>query len=209
MSQADHRRAVELVPWLVNGTLTGHDLQWLNEHLEHCAECRAELAQQRLVRSAVARQPVVELAPQASFKNLWARIEAEANAPAAAIQPPATARARGTRWNGQLRVAAGVAAVAAAGVLLWWTGAPGLNRQFHTVSSAPAPASAAQLRVVFADSATIGDVKLILANAHLESVAGPTPAGVFTLQASGATADLDAPLRTLRADPRVRFAELR
>ena len=66
-----------------------------------------------------------------------------------------------------------------------------------------------RLRVVFDDAVTLRDVTEILARAGLTTVGGPTPAGVFTLTPDGdhTTLSDEALLASLRADPRVRFAE--
>ena len=73
----EHARASELLVWMVNGRIEPADRRWLSEHLEGCAACRGELAVERRVRDAVAREPTVEFAPQASFNRLWKRIEGE------------------------------------------------------------------------------------------------------------------------------------
>jgi hypothetical protein len=215
MSAAEHERAADLLPWLVNGSLQGSELTWLNHHLADCAQCREELYRQRLVRDAVARQPVVELAPQASFNRLWARIEAQAEAPADALTEPLPrpgARSAGRYWGRVAGLAGGAAAaLALVSLMLWQDRAPGTGDRYHTVSSAAPAVLPGQIRVVFTDTATVADIKDILANARLEATAGPTPAGVFTLHAAAehADGDLGAVVQALRADPRVRFAELR
>src|ERR1700688_1247921 len=71
----EHTRAVEMLTWKINGRLAGADADWLEAHLEACADCRRELAAQRAIRDAIAREPTVEFAPQGSFNRLWARIE--------------------------------------------------------------------------------------------------------------------------------------
>ena len=78
---SEHTRASELLVWRVNGRLSGSDLLWLNTHLADCDSCSAELAVQRRVRDAIAREPTVEFAPQASFNRLWQKIDAEAFEP--------------------------------------------------------------------------------------------------------------------------------
>jgi hypothetical protein len=216
VSNSEHQRAADLLPWLVNGSLQGAELTWLNHHLGDCVQCREEQRRQLLLREVVARQPVVELAPQASFKRLWARIEAAANAPADAdlapgASPAASLRRGDWRWGRMASIAAGIAALALVGLLVWQQDAATTGNRYHTVSSAASPVLPGQIRVVFADTATIADIKSILASAHLDAAAGPTSAGVFTLQpvTDHSGADLAAVTRALRSDPRVRFAELR
>jgi hypothetical protein len=203
-----HERANELLPWLINGRLQGADLAWLNEHLESCAACRDELALQHRVRDAVASQPTVEFAPQSSFNRLWQRIEADAaiGLPTAASKIVSHAKPR-WRWM-VYGVAAQLLIGTIFGVALWNLRAPAPPANYHTVTSAPTVSSAA-LNVVFDDAVTLADVKEILSRAGLTTVSGPTTAGVFALAADAQQArfSIDDALATLRADPRVRFAE--
>ena len=73
----EHARASELLVWMVNGRIESTDAKWLNEHLEGCAACRGVMVAERRIRDAIAREPTVEFAPQASFNRLWERIESE------------------------------------------------------------------------------------------------------------------------------------
>jgi anti-sigma factor RsiW len=204
---SEHTRAGELLTWMVNGTLAGPEAAWLDRHLDTCADCRAELAVQRRIRDAIAREPTVEFAPQAAFNRLWKRIEAdgtEAAAPAlAAVAGAGRARAW-LRWA----VAAQAAAILVLCAVLWQRPAPGTYR---TVTEAAPAAFAGQevVKAVFADEVRIADVKAILAGTGLVVAAGPSEAGVYTLVARDAQVRASSPaiLARLRADPRVRFAE--
>jgi len=44
MEETTHARTVELLPWLINGTLDSGERRQVEEHLESCADCRGELA---------------------------------------------------------------------------------------------------------------------------------------------------------------------
>ena len=76
-----HAEAWALLPWLANGRIAAEDREWVEAHVQGCAECRAELASQRLVASQVNRDETDSPQPaasdeQRSFNKLWARIEA-------------------------------------------------------------------------------------------------------------------------------------
>jgi anti-sigma factor RsiW len=47
MSTTAHERTLELLPWLVNGTLEGDERREVEAHLASCPECRSELAATR------------------------------------------------------------------------------------------------------------------------------------------------------------------
>ena len=214
----EHARASELMVWTVNGRIEATDAKWLNEHLEGCASCRGELVAERRVRDAIAREPTVEFAPQASFNRLWERIESEhgelpSRPPAEVMTPHAATGAVSPARDGQRRwVRAALAAQAAAILVLcsvlWQRPAAPAYRT--VTSTAPAPVAADDvLKVIFDDQVRLADVKEILLGAGLVVASGPSEAGVYTLVARDArsrplTAEAAA---HLRADPRVRFAE--
>jgi len=204
---SEHTRAAEMLTWMVNGTLAGQNAAWLDRHLEACGECRAELAAQRRIRDAIAREPTVEFAPQAGFNRLWKRIEADGTETA----PPAVTKAAGAgRASPWLRwaLAAQAAAILVLCGVLWQRPATG---SYRTVTDAASTRIAGQevVKAVFADEVRIADVKEILASTGLVVASGPSEAGVYTLVARDTQLRASAPaiLARLRADPRVRFAE--
>ena len=214
----EHTRASELLPWMVNGRIEAADAKWLNDHLEACETCRSELAAQRRIRDALTREPTVEFAPQASFNRLWKRIEAEAAGPA-----PRTGTAEAPRGDREARlpgrgglrpwVRATLAAQAAAILvlcgLLWQRPALPPYRTVTDTASSPI-ASAPVIKAIFDDQVRVADVKEILAGAGLVVASGPSEAGVYVLVTRDARSKAISPaaLARLRADPRVRFAEV-
>jgi hypothetical protein len=216
----DHARASELLPWMVNGRIESAEARWLSEHLEHCNACRGELEAQRRVRDAITREPIVEFAPQASFNRLWKRIEAEGAGVAPRLAPevprtladhPQYVRARrGLRPWVRATLAAQAAAILVLCGVLWLR--PAAAPAYRTVTDA-APASAAQgtvIKAIFDDQVRLVDVKEILAGAELVVASGPSEGGVYSLVPRDLKSQTTVPaaIARLRADPRVRFAEL-
>jgi hypothetical protein len=215
----EHARASELLPWLVNGRIEATEARWLNDHLEHCDACRAEWVAQRRIRDALTRESTVEFAPQASFNRLWKRIEAEAagmtpqapNAAAASQGPhPLVERMRsGVRPWVRATLAAQAAAILVLCGVLWFRADP---IAYRTVTdAAPGPgASGTVIKAIFSDQVRLADVKEILAGAGLVVVSGPSEAGVYALVPRDARSQSQMPaaVARLRADPRVRFAEV-
>jgi hypothetical protein len=210
----EHARAHELLPWMVNGRIESHDMSWLDSHLAHCADCRAELAAQRRLRDAIAREPTVEFAPQAGFNRLWKRIEADAHgaqsvpAPAAAAEATRPGRARSPSWM-RAALALQAAAIAVLCISLWRS-APA-TPPYRTVTDTPAGPTIAGpvVKAIFDDQVRLADVKDILAASGLVVATGPSEAGVYTLvpRDAGISDIPAATLERLRTDPRVRFAE--
>lgn len=220
-----HARARELLPWMINGRIDGDDAAWVNGHLADCAACRTELAAERRIREAITREPTVEFAPQASFNRLWKRIEADAREPtpvAASVAMPVAApdaaprvgrrprpaRAILQRWL-RVALAAQAAAILVLCGVLWQRPTAAAYR---TVTDAPpAPlATGPVVKAIFDDDVRLADVKEILAGSALTVASGPSEGGVYALVARDAhLAPIStATLARLRADPRVRFAEL-
>ena len=195
-----HTRAFELLPWLVNGTLAGHERDAVEQHARACIACRRELKeQQALYATARARRPV-DVSAEAGFDRLSSELDAA----------PAARR----RWQLRYATAAPFAVAAAAGVavlaiLLWFTPLPGLDTdRYSTLATTPAT-SDTLLDVVFADATTAAEMQALLDDIGGEIVAGPTALGRYSVRVAAAEAN-DAKVRDLLvrlgADPRVKFA---
>jgi hypothetical protein len=200
----NHRDAWDLVPWFVNGTLGAAEHAALERHLDECADCRGEVHSQRELLQAMRAQPQVEAMPRASLQRLWDRIDAQALPDQADAAPSAPTRPAAPRWIGA--AAAGIVlALGATLVLLGpWRAEPA--GQYRTVSDQAAVAPEGSIRAVFAGELTLSELQLLLQEARLRAVSGPTSSGVYTL-APASGSDTRAALEVLRAHPGVRFAE--
>jgi hypothetical protein len=211
--------AARLLPWYVAGTLDGPAARRVAAHLAQCDTCRADARQLACWRGLMRAPSQVEYAPQAGFRKLVARIDAQAREASAA--PDARPRLRGLRarwaggsggplrWLAALAAVQGVALALAIGALVvGWLGLE-IAPRFQTLGAAT-PAGM-HLRVVFAPTVTLDELHELLRANRLVALAGPSEAGLFTLAPQTAAGGRDAAravLQRLRADPRVRFAEL-
>lgn len=214
----EHVRASELLPWMVNGRIEATEARWLNDHLEQCDSCRNDLAAQRRIRDALTRETTVEFAPQASFNQLWKRIEAEAAgttllrsraAGERSSRPMDPSRSGGWRPWVRATLAAQAAAILVLCGVLWMR--PDAEAYRTVTDSTPAPsAGGTVIKAIFDDQVRLADLKEILHGAGLVVAAGPSDAGVYTLVPRDAKSQALVPAAAarLRADPRVRFAEL-
>ncbi len=73
-----HENAARLIPWLVNGTLSGEEAVALRAHLAACARCRADFESEERVYEAIRAEGPLMLSGEPSFERLLARIEADA-----------------------------------------------------------------------------------------------------------------------------------
>jgi hypothetical protein len=228
--------AASLLPWFVNETLSAEDRGRVEAHLADCAPCRAELAAERRIRTLLRQPEAVQAVPQLGLRKLLSRIDEERplaegqhavadNTPVHAAHvahsapAPGLTRARRARrpWHTALTpwlAAAVVVEAIGLGVL----GAQsahqrnGLESASYSTMTAIAPSATdgPGFRVVFTPGMTLIELRDVLRAQRLVVVAGPSEAGVFTLRLAGGATDADASadaLATLRADPRVRFAE--
>jgi hypothetical protein len=217
-----HAEAWALLPWLATGRIAPEDREWVETHVAACAECRAELAAQRMIATQIQRDGAASPAPagsdeQRSFNKLWARIEASesAAAPATTLRNAAGAprSSRTVRW---LAAAVVVQAIGLGALGLALNGGENGDRrpaEFTTVTRVD-PAvnlNAPAVRLVFAPDTSIATINTLLTHQGLEIVAGPGREGNFTAQlsadavASGASADSIATL--MSKDPNVSLAE--
>jgi hypothetical protein len=168
---------------------------------------------QQRIRDAIAREPTVEFAPQASFNRLWARIEHDGSEDAPQASSSAHLTSRGWaagRWT-RAALAGQALLVVFLGAALWRGSASNTAPIYRTVTDSPPAVVAAEpvIKAIFDDQVRLADVKDILAGAGLAVASGPTAAGVYTLVAADAHSAALSPaaIARLRADPRVRFAE--
>jgi len=217
---ADHRTAWELLPWYVNGTLSGQDLDAVTGHLPGCAACAEEVARCRDLAVAVGVVPAVATAPSAErLARLIARIDAIEHAGGRTNGWRERLRERidglrdllqstpvPTRWA--------LAAQSALVVLLVAVIASQMtpSASYRTLASGAGPVARgqAQIRVVFTEDTSERDMRAVLERVAGRIVDGPSTMGAYTVQVPvpAASSDRIAPvLDVLRMQPQVRLAE--
>jgi hypothetical protein len=179
-----HRQADRLLPWLVNGTLEGEQLEQVQRHLGSCARCQQEARDlqrlQRLYRGLEAPPP----APEA-FERLRRRL------------PPGYASDRGSAWRAW-RTRAGRAWRGAPPVLRWtlaaqlllvaalglaqWRVEPAATPAYRTLGAPAAITSPGQqLVVVFEPGLSEARMRALLRASGARIIDGPSEAGAYVL----------------------------
>ena len=142
---AAHKVVDALLPWYVNGTLQGDELEGVRRHLRECALCRQEAEWLRELYEACAVADTAPGAPNA-FRKLRSRLEARS--PNHRVGDGTTwSRAGWTRWA--LAASLGIAVIFGA-ALLQDRSAPALYR---TLGASGGSEPAGSMVVVF-DPAT-------------------------------------------------------
>jgi hypothetical protein len=198
LSPRPHSRALELLPWLVNGTLTGEEREAVEQHVRACIACRREMKELERLHAAVRARRTVDVSAEAGFDRLSAELDT-------------AARAERPRWRARYAAAVPFAVAASAGmavlaILLWLTPLPKLDgNDYSTLANAPA-VDVALLDIVFADDTTAAEIQSLLDDIDGEIVAGPSELGRYSVRVASDEPNREQLLGALAADPRVRFA---
>jgi hypothetical protein len=211
-----HQETWGLLPWLANGRADATQRRRAEAHLADCADCRAELAREQRLATAMALPPLQGPDLSQGLTRLMQRIEH-----AESVRPPRIPR-MGSGAGGAATIRLSTAAVLGAVQLAlvaaaaaWWlqgtTPAEAPAGGYQTLTQAPAAAvpAANGLRVVFHAAQPIGELQALLVTHGLAIVSGPTEAGVFTLAPTAplSARQLDAVASELRRSTAVAFAE--
>ena len=191
-----HRRAWELIPWVVNDRASVEERALVDTHVRECADCRGELAFQREVQKGMLQAaPAVGLDARDGLDRLLKRVDAGGSSVGTPARAPAL-----TRW---LAVAVVVEAIGLAtlstGVLV--------SAPYQTLTSNVPSPQRASLRAVFAPQTPQSDLQSLLQRSGLQIVGGPSEAGVYSLAPAADATTSATGLAALRADPHVLFAE--
>jgi anti-sigma factor RsiW len=194
-----HKVVDAILPWYVNGTLEGEELEGVRRHLRECELCRREAKWLRELHAACVAAESVPGASNA-FRDLRRRLETPSPDKRLGHSPRVAGRSNWTRWA----LAASVAiAVVLGGSLLRDTSAPALYRTLG------APGGSAQTNgsmiVVFDPATTEAELRRILRSADARVVDGPTQANAYILDIPAA--ERQVALRALRAQRAVVLAE--
>lgn len=193
LDPAAHKVADVLLPWLVNGTLEGDELAFVQQHVSRCASCQREVEWLRGLHAAcLAGEASPAAAP--ALRGLRHQLE----------EPPSGGRARPSPrsfWSrlqpwSRWAIAAQLAAVLVVGVLLL----PSLDGRatYRTLGAGSAKAVASgSLVVVFEPDTTEADLRRILRQAGARIVDGPTQANAYVLDVP--EQEKNQALQTLRA----------
>jgi TusA-related sulfurtransferase len=201
-----HEEAIELLPWLVNGSLDDQQHDDVAAHAVSCVTCRRELEELEIMQQSIDVMGAQHEPPAPDMRRINARIDAQLQhgSPRRALAG-LWRRFTGSRWQVAFAVQS-VVLLAVAVVLL-------LPREpqpvFSTLSNPETLPAGQYLRVVFDPTIAQPEVDAILRANNLVVVAGPTERGVVTLRFEDdiGGARRDAVASELERDARVLFAQ--
>ena len=174
---AAHKVADVLLPWLVNGTLEGEELAFVQQHVATCARCQREVEWLREFHAACVAG---ESEPSASsaFRSLRRKLETR---PKQSVFLRWRNRWRAGRSLTRWVIAAEVAIIAVLGaVVVTVDDRPAL---YQTLAASDARAvKAGSLVVVFDPATTEADLRRMLREVGARLIDGPTQANAYVLE---------------------------
>ena len=199
-----HEESIELLPWLVNGSLSDSERGAVEAHTDSCIVCRRELAELEALQESI--QAPAFVVPSPDMRRINARIDAQLEREAWGHSVVEALRDFfASPWRAAF-VAQSLALVVVAGL---WLQADTDEPQFRTLTSTEALPADNYLRVVFDPNVEAEAIDALLADVGLGVASGPTERGVLTLRFTGAATEAEraAASDALRNDPRVLFLQ--
>jgi anti-sigma factor RsiW len=188
-----HQEASLLLPWYLNGTLSGEERDAVQAHARDCISCRRDLEQQRALQrvleaeaaAAMPTEPNVVALRARQLTRRHARSNVSAPAPASEpfsrlkwlLRPLEALRVQRPRFAA---IALGFVAIGLAGVLTVAL-LPRQDPGFVTLTEPVQLPAGRYLRIVLHPDAGPDEAASFARRAGLSIAAGPTGRGVYTL----------------------------
>jgi hypothetical protein len=198
-----HHELWAMIPWVVNGTAEAAQCRRLELHAAGCADCREELAFQRLLQDGIRAETGPPHAAEPALQRLLARIDQ--------AEPLPTRVNEG--WQGRRWLVAAVLVQAIGlsvlGTLQWQhAGSADYQTLSQTSSQTRAEATPARIRLVPSSEMRLAELQALLNRTQMRVVETDGSAAILGLApAPGASLSLAQSLAVLRAEPGVRLAE--
>jgi len=204
--QLTHESALEMLPWLVNGSLSGDKASAAREHALSCVICRRELDGLELFRQHFSQASESVAIPAPDMRNINRRIDDLIDRQNG--WRDAFSRVKDfARSPWRLAFAAQSLALLVLAGMIFIPSSP--EAEFTTLSNPAAIASADFIRVVFSPDLDEHALSELLNDHELAVISGPTERGVYTLSSDlplGAS-DHERLVESLRVHPEVLFAQ--
>ena len=195
-----HLATEALLPWLLNDTLTSAERSQVEAHLRSCAQCSAELAQQKQLHSQYNGEatPDPGLDVDVAFARLLPRLDDQ---PVRSPRPPLWRPRQPVHWW-QLGLAVQMGVILALGSALLFQLKPTMQNEnvaAYRGLAATAQRATGDAVVVFDPNASEAQMRTILQRVGARIVDGPTAAGAFVVRFDDDPTA--AMLASLRSDP--------
>lgn len=201
-----HEQAVELLPWLLNGSMDEDEQEKVREHALSCVVCRRELQALELINRFISDAAKSEPIPAPDMRRINARIDRW-------IEHRSGLRQWFSRWSDtvtnpwRLAFAAQTVLVIALAAMILWPASE--EAEFTTLTQPRSLPDGRYLRVVLSPDTAVSELAGLLDDMELRVADGPTPRGVYTLAVPQPLTGDDRLrlLQRLQENPRVLFAQ--
>lgn len=201
-----HEQAMEMLPWLVNNSLSTDERDTVLDHAQSCVVCRREIKALEDLRDSIESLSSAISIPTPDMRNINARIDK-------LIDRRNWGR-RSASWIGEFFTSPWRAAYVAQSVLLVVFAAALLlpatrDTEYTMLTQTPDLADGHYVRVVFSPDLTQFKINELLDDLELRIIAGPSSRGVYTLAVENSIVveDRDAVLVKLSKNRNVLFAQ--
>ncbi|WP_045727490.1 hypothetical protein [Xanthomonas sp. GPE 39] len=194
--------AWDLMPWVLQGSATEEQNEWLVAHLAKCRFCSAEFAQQSRLRMAMSLPSDVPVDAEAGLQRLLQQLDTPVP------QQPAL-RPRSS-WTTRALVAAALLQAVGLGVLgVRLSTDHDRGSVYRTLSDTAPPVATGAIRVVPDARMALADWDALLHKLQLRVIDGPNGAGGYTVAPAQANtaAQTQRNVQQLRASTGIRLAE--
>jgi hypothetical protein len=194
--------AWELMPWVLQGSASEEQNDWLHTHLTQCNACSAEFAQQSKLRLAMSLPTDLPIDAEAGLQRLLRQVDT----PEPRQKP---ARGQSSGWLIKALAATVLAQAIGLGVLSSQLFTADQTPTYRTLSDTPAPVAAGTVRVVPDPQMPLSDWNALLRTLKLQVVGGPNGMGAYIVApvAPDAAAQTSQIVQQLRTAPGIRLAE--
>ena len=202
LDDPEHRKASELLPWLLNGTLEGEERERVERHVAECVRCRQEQDLLRALQAAVASAEP-DPAIGAAVARLRGRLDELQARRGIRLWRTLTGGWRESRpWVRALIATQAIIMLGLAVAVLNGGDGAAVYRSLGEVSPR---ARGDAVVVVFRDDSTALQISRLLLRLNARLVDGPNTVGAYTLEVPAG--QRTSALAMLRGDPTVVFAE--
>jgi len=196
--------AWEAMPWVLQGSASQEQSEWLAQHLAHCSSCQAEFAQQQRLQLAMSLPSDIPLDAEVGLRRLLGRLDTPE-----LQQAPAPRRVRTSHWLTRALVAAVLVQAIGIGVLGVKLRSSGDSQpaSYRTLSQQAAPSAPGAIHVVPDANMKLAEWDTLLHKLNLQVIQGPNDVGAYTVVPASVASAPPQTLAQLRATPGIRLAE--
>jgi len=158
----------ELLPWLVNGTLSGSERHEVEQHIEFCTQCQQEMALLEQMRTEV-KETSIQSPGEFGLNRFLNEIRNE--------QTTAQSQTHTSAWRTGLAIAASLIIFIQAGLLFdsWYLSTP-------MVPLAGPQEYGIVLQISFVPTATEAQIREVVTGVHATFIDGPSSLGLYHIR---------------------------